>query len=124
MTPETYEDWIHDPALVVGKSFSDPVAGLTITPQWVNGTSAGVTVTFGQSQPTCAHALPAVTLSPSSQSGQAGAPLTYSVSVKNNDTSACSATSVSLQAAVPAGWTAAFAASSLTISPGQNASAQ
>lgn len=47
MTPESgtsiYLDW-RDPALAVGQSFTDPVAGVTITTDWVTGTAAGVTV--------------------------------------------------------------------------------
>jgi hypothetical protein len=38
-------DW-HDPALVVGQSFHDPEAGVTMTTAWVNGTAAAVTVRF------------------------------------------------------------------------------
>ena len=49
MTPESgssiYYDW-HDPALVVGQSFHDPEAGVTMTTEWVTGTEAAVTVRF------------------------------------------------------------------------------
>lgn len=46
MTPETYHLYTRDPALVVGRSFSDPEAGVTITTLWTDGRSAGVSVAF------------------------------------------------------------------------------
>jgi NPCBM-associated, NEW3 domain of alpha-galactosidase/Gametolysin peptidase M11 len=120
MTPETYQLYAHDPALDVGKSFSDSVAGVTITPLWVNSGSAGVSVSFSQSS--CTHANPAVAISPSSQSGQAGSALSYSVAVTNKDSAGCGGSTFGLQASVPAGWTAAFGASALTLSPGTSGS--
>jgi hypothetical protein len=120
MTPDTYQLYAHDPALDVGLSFSDSAAGVTITPQWVNSTSAGLKVSFGQSS--CVHANPAVTVSPSSQSGQAGSVLSYSVSVTNKDSAGCGGSTFGLQANVPSGWTAAFASSGLTLSPGASGS--
>jgi Gametolysin peptidase M11 len=38
-------EW-NDPALVAGRSFSDPVSGVTMTTQWVSATAAAVTVQF------------------------------------------------------------------------------
>ena len=123
MTPETAA-W-YDPALVLGQSFSDPDAGVTIAPVVVNGTSAAVSVTLGStSGPTsCVRANPTVALSPSqSQSVQPGAAVSYTVSVTNNDSAACAASSFTLQASAPAGWTATTASPSLTVSPGTTAS--
>jgi len=49
MTPESgssiYYDW-RDPALVVGQSFHDPEAGVTLTAESVTGTGSAVTVRF------------------------------------------------------------------------------
>ena len=49
MTPESgssiYLDW-RDPALVVGQSFADPDAGVTMTTEWVSAIGAAVTVRF------------------------------------------------------------------------------
>jgi hypothetical protein len=49
MTPESgtsiYLDW-RDPALVVGRDFHDPEAGMTLTTEWVTPTEAAVTVRF------------------------------------------------------------------------------
>jgi hypothetical protein len=118
MTPAT-SSW-SDPALTAGQSFTDPNAGVTITPRWVSSTSASVGVTFGPVA--CVSAKPTVALSPSqSQWVPAGTSVTYTVSVTNNDNGGCTAASFGLQAATPTGWTAAFVAPTLTISPGATA---
>src|SRR5439155_20212361 len=99
MTPATYQMYTQDPALDVDNTFYDPSAGVTITTQWVNESSAGVSVTL--SQP-CVCANPAITVSPSSQSGQPGATVSYTVSVTNKDGNSCGPSIFSLQASVPA----------------------
>ncbi len=119
LTPAT-SAW-SDPALVVGQSFNDPDAGVTITTAWATATEAGVTVELGPM--TCAPANPMVALSPSqSQSVPAGTTVTYTVSVTNQDNAGCVASTFGLQAGVPAGWTAPFGTSSLTLSPGATTS--
>jgi hypothetical protein len=119
MTPAT-SSW-SDPALDVGLSFYDPDAAVTIAPTWIGGTNAAVGVTFGGLA--CVPANPTVALSPSqSQWVPAGTPVTYTVSVSNNDTAGCAASSFNLNATAPAGWAATFATSTLSISPGASAS--
>ncbi len=120
MTPATYQLYTRDPTLVVGQSFTDPDAGVTITTQWVNSSNAGVSVSLNQP---CVRANPTVALSPvQSQSVSAGTPVNFAVSVTNNDSANCSAGSFSLQATVPSGWTSAVATATLTISSGSTAS--
>ena len=119
MTPATAS--MSDPALAVGQSFTDPNADVTIATTWTSSTSASVSVTFGT--PTCAPASPTVTLSPSqSQSVQAGTPVSYTVSVTNNDNTACAASNFALQASAPTGWSAVFASSTLALGPGATGS--
>jgi len=66
-----------------------------------------------------APANPTVALSPSqSQWVQAGTAVTYTVSVTNYDNGGCAPATFALQAAAPAGWTVAFNAATLTLSPG------
>lgn len=121
MTPETYQLYTRDPALVVGRSFFDPESGVTMTTLWTDGGSAGVSVIF--SQPSCARANPTMGLSPSeSQWVPAGTPVTYTVPVTNSDGAGCTASTFALQATVPGGWMAAFADPTLTLSPGASAS--
>jgi uncharacterized membrane protein len=62
---------------------------------------------------------PTVAFSPSlSQSVPAGTSVTYTLSVINNDNTACPASSFTLQATAPTGWSAALASSTLALSPG------
>jgi len=119
MTPDTVS-W-YDPALEVGKTFTDPDAGVTLFPTGVDASGATVNVSFGSS--VCVPANPIVALSPSdTQWVQPGNTVTYTVTVTNKDNGGCSASSFNLQASAPAGWTAAFEASPLTLSPGTSGS--
>lgn len=123
MTPATYTLYTKDPALGVGQSFTDAAAGLTITTAWANSTNAGLQVTLASAPATCTHANPSVLMSPSqSASVAAGTPVTYTVALTNNDSSACSAASFNLLASVPSGWSAALGAASLSVAPGSAAS--
>jgi len=114
--------YTNDPALTVGNSFSDPDAGVTLTVASVDGSAAVVSVTL--TTPTCARANPTVAVSPSpGPVVPAGTAVTYTVSVTNNDGASCAASSFSLQTMVLlTGWTAAFAAPTLTLSPGTSTS--
>jgi len=118
MTPETYQLYSVDPALSVGRSFSDPDSGVTITPVSVSTSGAAVSVVL--SAPACrTRSTPTIALSPSrSEPVSAGTAVTYTVSVANNDGQGCPVSSFNLKALVPAGWTAAFAAPTVTLSPG------
>lgn len=108
--------------LADGDSFADSVNELTITQ--VNHTPELVTVQIrvGSVQPCVANA-PAVGISPAGQSAQAGAALTYSVTVANTDNSACPQTAFSLASSLPAGWTGSVSPATLTLAPGATGSA-
>ena len=70
------------PALTVGNTFAYTAGGVSITPVWIDGTTAGVNVTVGTA---CVRRIrPPV--APVQQAGAAGTPLAYTVSVRNNDT--------------------------------------
>jgi M6 family metalloprotease-like protein len=117
----TVDLYTNDPALTVGNSFSDPDAGVTLTVASVDGSAAVVSVTL--TTPTCTRANPTVAVSPSPGPGvPAGTAVTYTVSVTNNDGAGCGTSSFSLQTMMLPGWTAAFAASALTLSSGTSTS--
>jgi hypothetical protein len=112
--------WMN-PALDAGVSFTDSAAKITITPVTV-GSTATVSVTLGAT-PTCTRANPLVSLSPSQSAGvAAGTVVPFTVSVTNNDNSACAASTFDVTNAAPAGWTGALTSASLSISPGASAS--
>ncbi len=119
LTPAT-SSW-NDPALDVGQSYNDASAGVTIAPVWADAAGAGVNVTFGPLA--CVSSAPTLTASPAgTQWTSAGSTVSYTVTVTNNDSAGCSASTFSLQASAPTGWTAAFGASAPSVAPGTSAS--
>ena len=65
----------------------------------------------------CVRKAPTLTVSPVQQQGAPNVPVTYTVSVTNNDTG-CASSSFSQNVTVPAGWTAAFSVAALSPNPG------
>jgi len=98
--------WVHDnfdAALTPGRYFQDAAAGITVSTVSVSGTGASVRVSFGT--PQCVRVAPTMSLSPASQSGAAGATLTYTAILANNDAPACGASSFDVAGSLPAGFT-------------------
>jgi len=103
MTPAT-ASWM-DAALVAGQSFTDPLTGVVIAPLSVGSSSSTVAVTFPPAA--CTRVAPTVTLTPSGTVyTSAGASTNYTVSVLNNDSCGCGASTFDLSASVPSGWSA------------------
>jgi hypothetical protein len=71
----------------------------------------------------CTQSAPSLTVSPSSQSGAAGASLSYAVSLTNADGSGCGSSTFSLGHTLPSGWSGSIAPATLTLAPGQLAAA-
>jgi len=113
--------WGSAMALDVGQSYTDSTAGVTISTTGVSGSGATVKVTLAT--PSCVPANPAISISPSqSQWVQAGATVSFTVSVADNDNSSCSPASFNLGATVPSGWTGILGSSMLNVAPGASAS--
>jgi uncharacterized membrane protein len=71
---------------------------------------------------TCTAAAPTLTPTPLTASGAAGAKLTYTLNVKNNDSASCPATTFIPSAGVPSGWPAAVRTpTQAAIAPGASA---
>jgi hypothetical protein len=66
----------------------------------------------------CSHANPSLTVTGPSGSVAPGVTAAFTVTVANNDTAACTASSFALSSVVPAGWTGVYNASTITLSPG------
>jgi len=88
----------------VGETFSDPVAGVTITTASADTNGATVNVTFSNNG--CSRANPVISISPQGQLVTAGGTASYTVSVTSRDSSACGSTLLLLTESAPAGWTA------------------
>src|SRR5262249_48037015 len=108
------------PALAVGKSYVDSTMGFTVAPLSVTSAGASVQVTYGPV--TCTHVNPSVSTTGPSGSVAPGVTANVTVTVTNNDTSACSSSQFALNDSVPSGWTAAYNTSSITLSPGTSGS--
>lgn len=121
MTPDSsfYTDWF-DPALVFGRSFSDPASGVTITSVSGDGSRAQVDVSFGAPSG-CVRANPSTTMTGGASAVPAGSTVNYGVSVANNDSLACGASTFLLTPMLPSGWSGTLSASSLAVSPGSTA---
>lgn len=110
----------NSPALVAGKSWTDPYSNVSISVQ--SATSSGLTVSVNYGAAPCTHASPTVSISPANPSLYPGGTANYTVWVTNNDTSACSSSTITLGSSAPSGWATSFSAASLTLNPGQTGS--
>ncbi|HWR17480.1 MAG TPA: NEW3 domain-containing protein [Terriglobales bacterium] len=109
------------PALSVGQTFSDPDSGVAVT--LASSSSTGATLNVSLTGAPCTKSNPAVSLSPSQSQWMApGSTATYTLSVKNNDSTNCSAATFNLANVVPSGWVGSLASSAIVVNPGTNAS--
>jgi hypothetical protein len=125
MTPDsintTSSSDLRDPALVVGESYTDDAAGLTMTPLWTDSAGAAVNVSFETE--TCIQANPSLDLSPTeSQWVEPGTPVSYTVTVTNKNSAVCPVSEYYIEATPPSEWNAALAGPTLILEPGASAS--
>ena len=108
----------------MGKSFTDPVSGVTLTTLSVSSTSATIMVGMDPDTP-CTRSAPSVTASPGAEPRR---PARHGRDVQRSPSpiptrAGCSASSFTLQATPPTtSWPKSFGASSLTMDPGATAS--
>jgi hypothetical protein len=79
----------NSPALAAGQSWADVYTGLSLSVS--SATASGLTVNVTYGPVPCVHARPNVTVSPLNPSVAAGMSTSYTVSITNNDTSGCAA---------------------------------
>ena len=117
MNPNSSLHDMDDAALLVGRSYSDPDAGVTIFTEWADATGASVSISFtGES---CIPSNPAISLSPSESAWvEAGSTVTYTATVSNLDSSGCSDSDYSVMAEMPGGWLAD--SGTLNLAPGSS----
>jgi kumamolisin len=123
-----YKAAIHDIADGSTNGYYPAVTGYDLATGWGTYLASGLLPLLAGGGPTpppppspCSHASPAVAITPTSQTGPAGASLSYTVAVTNKDSSACNASSFALSASMPSGLTSALGTASLTIQPGASA---
>lgn len=127
MTPNTIETSkssdFEDGAMAVGTRFVDEGAGLVAT--LVSADAAGAVLDIalaGAPVPaTCTRAAPALSLQGPTTALAAGSSASYRLSVRNQDSSGCGATTFDLARSVPTGWSGSFATGAVALSPGASA---
>jgi len=88
----------------------------------IAGHSNTATATYSVTAP-CTRNSETLTLTPSNQSSNAGSTLTYIMTMTNNDSSGCGASTLNLSNTTPSGWVGSLSSSSLTLNPGQSGTA-
>ena len=106
-----------DSTLDVGQTVEDRTLGVIFTTLSSDVSGAMLRVSFNAAA--CVTAAPAMSMSPSTMSGAAGATLNYSLTVTNKNSSGCAASPYTFAAATPSGWSASFnPASAASLAPG------
>ena len=106
----------YDSTLDVGQVFSNAATGLKIQTLSTGPDGAMIRVTVAGGA-TCTVQTPTITLTTTGT-------LTYNVSVRNNNSSGCSASTFNLTSSIPTGWSRTFSRTSLpSVLPGGTASA-
>ena len=116
---------VWDSTLDVGQVFTDPALDLSIQTLSSSVDGATIRVVFGSGSPaSCTRAAPTVTVSPSSQTVAPGTTTQFAMSVKNNNSSSCTASAFSVAATVPSGWATSVAGGTLSsLAPGATTNA-
>ncbi|QYJ99192.1 cadherin-like domain-containing protein [Shewanella alkalitolerans] len=118
MTPGSSIYDLDDAALLPGKSYTDNLAGVTITTEWSDSSGVGVNVSYSEQQ-ICTAAQPSIALASSSSVwGEAGETVSYRATLTNNDSAECGSSNYIVSAQVASGWNATQQSVSLT--PGQS----
>lgn len=106
-----------DPALVTSWADTYTNVSLAITNQSASGLS--LNVNYGPVP--CVRVQPTISISPANPSVYSGSNVNYNVTVTNNDSSGCTATTFTMGSSLPAGWgTTTFNPPTLNINPGAN----
>lgn len=106
--------------LADSEMFADSINGVSVTQVAHDSTRALVRVELSS---VCNAATPSISITPSMQDGAAGTPLTYGVSIVNNDSTTCPASTFTLNGVEPGGWMLSVSPASLTLGPGATGNA-
>lgn len=108
------------PDLNPGQTWTDPYTNVSLSV--LGATSSGLTLAVNYGTAACLSAAPSVNVSPSNPSIYPGQSAAYTVSVTDNDSAACSSSTMNVGSATPSGWSTSLSASSIVLTPGQSAS--
>ena len=115
-------------ALAAGEQFTDANSGFSVS--YVGSSADGLTaevaissIGSGTTSSTCSPSAPSFSISPANQSGLPGSQFAYNFTVKNNDSSNCSATTFNLVASTGS-LTSSLSAANLSLTPGTSSTSQ
>jgi M6 family metalloprotease-like protein len=99
-------------------TFADAYSNVSVSVTSADASGLGVTVNYGPIP--CVLAQPTVVISPSNPSVYAGSDVNYTVTVTNNDSSGCTASTFDMSSTDALGWITTFSSPSLTLDPAQS----
>jgi hypothetical protein len=111
-----------DLALDQGQTFTDTAIGLSIATVSLGSGGASISVTYPGAP--CTMRSPSLSLSPGSIATTAETPVSFTLTVRNNDDTACQAAEMVVNAGVPSGWNVSVSPYQLTLAPGASGTAQ
>ncbi|MCP3135927.1 NEW3 domain-containing protein [Pyxidicoccus xibeiensis] len=114
-TPET-ASW-RDPAFLPGSTWTDPYTNVRLTVD--ASTAAGVTVSVQYAPVPCVSASPTVAFDTWYDYSTPGGQVESGVTVTNNDTVGCAASTFDLATSLPSGWPTSNLPASITLAPGK-----
>lgn len=104
-------------ALAAGSSFNDTTNGISVLVNSINGNTANVTIGAQ-----CSTNVPTLSVTPNEIGGAPGDTVSYSATLRNNDSSNCGSSNYSFSASAPTGFSTGFSIPSAMLSPGQSIS--
>lgn len=119
-TPETTT--FADAPLQIGNVFEDPLTGIYLQVLALNDDYATIEVSFEDDfEPICVRGAPTLTKTPSNHMGYAGDEKTYTLSIKNEDSSACNVTEFIIEITKPEELILSTQTMNLELAPGATA---
>jgi len=99
-------------------NFTDPYSNLSVSVS--NATSSGVSVAVNYGPIPCVRNQPTVSISPNNPSIYWGTNVNYTVTVTNNDSTGCTASTFNVASTAPTDWVTSLSALTLTLNPTQS----
>jgi M6 family metalloprotease-like protein len=109
-----------DAALAKGQTWVDPYSNLSISVTDATANALTVNVNYGPIP--CVRNAPTLSASPTNPSAYPGTNVNYTLSITNNDSLGCAASTFNLASTLPSGFATAFSIAAVALNPGQSTS--
>jgi hypothetical protein len=101
-------------------TFNDPYTNVSV--EVTNANASGLSVNVAYGPVPCVRTQPTVSLSPPNPSVYSGSSVNYTVTVTNNDSTGCAASTLTFSSTNLAGWSTSFSAPTITLDPTESGS--